>query len=529
MNTSDFVKKARETHDAHYIYLKSVYSTAKSPLIIICPTHGEFNQKPGYHLKGSGCPKCNKFRSKAEDLRKLCKRKRPDLNFDDTTIVNRKSSVIVQCRKHGKYTTSVRQILKGSNCLRCNAEDRKVSLPTIIQEARKYGYSLLDSNYINNKTPMQFRCKNDHIFFVSYQDLKKGHGCGECKGYKRYSKEELSKILEPMVEGSVSFNDYKNLHSTITVDCNKCGNVYENLGRNLIKGHGCPRCSQSKEQKGLSEFVSSLGLEFIENDRDAIEPQELDIYVPDHALAVEMNGIYWHSLGSNRDGSKKTGLHSKYHQSKLLRCSDVGISLLQFTDHEWSTKRNIVKSIIKNKFGLSSTIYARKCEKSTQVDVAEFFHNNHLHGHRSSSVNYTLSYGDKIVAAMSFSRHSKYEWELMRHCNIINTTVVGGLSRLFKAFLRDYSPNSVFSYADASFSNSFAYDSIGFRNVGLTDPGYFYWKNNKIFSRQRFQKHKLSKKLANFNPDLTEHQNMFLNGYRQYWNAGNYKFLWVKS
>ena len=61
--------------------------------------------------------------------------------------------------------------------------------------------------------------------------------------------------------------------------------------------------------------------------------------------------------------------------------------------------------------------------------------------------------------------------------------------------------------------------------IGTTKPNYFYIKNNRIYSRQQFQKHKLSRKLCEFDDSLTEVQNMFNNGYRRIWDCGHLKLI----
>lgn len=55
----EFVKKATAIHGNIYDYSNTVYISAKSNLTILCPIHGEFEQKPNNHLNGSGCPKCS--------------------------------------------------------------------------------------------------------------------------------------------------------------------------------------------------------------------------------------------------------------------------------------------------------------------------------------------------------------------------------------------------------------------------------------------------------------------------------------
>lgn len=54
-----FVGKARDIHGNKYDYSMVEYNDAKTPVVIICPKHGEFWQKPNDHLNGRGCPICN--------------------------------------------------------------------------------------------------------------------------------------------------------------------------------------------------------------------------------------------------------------------------------------------------------------------------------------------------------------------------------------------------------------------------------------------------------------------------------------
>lgn len=58
LGTAEFVARAAEKHSGKYDYSRVDYETSKDKVIIICPNHGEFNQKPTGHLSGKGCPKC---------------------------------------------------------------------------------------------------------------------------------------------------------------------------------------------------------------------------------------------------------------------------------------------------------------------------------------------------------------------------------------------------------------------------------------------------------------------------------------
>jgi hypothetical protein len=130
---------------------------------------------------------------------------------------------------------------------------------------------------------------------------------------------------------------------------------------------------------------------------------------------------------------------------------------------------------------------------------------------------------------MSFNKHPKYEWEITRFANRLETIVIGGASRLFKYFMNNYDPDQIMTYADRRYSDGNLYKKLGFELDGTTQPNYFYLMGDTIYSRQQFQKHKLEKKLAQYDSMLTESQNMFNNGYRRIWDAGHFRFIWVKD
>jgi len=56
----NFINEANKIHNDKYGYLKSIYKDSHTKLIIDCPIHGEFKQKPMAHLTlKQGCPNCH--------------------------------------------------------------------------------------------------------------------------------------------------------------------------------------------------------------------------------------------------------------------------------------------------------------------------------------------------------------------------------------------------------------------------------------------------------------------------------------
>ena len=70
-NTFKFVNRSREIHGDIYDYSRVEYFNKKSPVVIICPIHGEFLQKPSVHFDGCGCQKCMMSKGEIEVKRWL--------------------------------------------------------------------------------------------------------------------------------------------------------------------------------------------------------------------------------------------------------------------------------------------------------------------------------------------------------------------------------------------------------------------------------------------------------------------------
>ena len=313
----------------------------------------------------------------------------------------------------------------------------------------------------------------------------------------------------------------------ITYEC-ECG-MCEIISHETLKWRirhvktACVKCGGlgkgSKSENDVNEWIKSLGLTSKRNTRMIISPKELDIYLPEHNLAIEFNGSYWHS---ELHGKDKT-----YHLNKTNLCKDQGIHLIHIWEHDWILKKDLVKSRIKAKLGLNDRVYARKCvlkEINSKV-TTEFLNNHHIQGNCPASVRYGLYYSEKLIAVMTFgkSRYKKdVEYELLRYCSKQGVNVTGGASKLFKKFTREYSPASVISYSDRMWNTGGLYEQLGFEYSHSSNPAYYYTKDYFDFeNRVIYQKHKLKDKLDIFDPLLTEWENMQANSYDRIWDCGN--------
>lgn len=238
----------------------------------------------------------------------------------------------------------------------------------------------------------------------------------------------------------------------------------------------------------ISEFLSSLDIDFITSSKNIISPQQIDIFIPSHKLGIEFNGIYWHS---------ELFKIKKYHLNKTNECIKKGINLIHIFEDDWILKNDIVKSIIRNKLNKTENrIFARNC-KIEEIDTKTaklFLEENHIQGFSSSSIKVGLFYKSELVSIMTFG--NKYikkikEFELSRFCSKINTIVIGGAEKLFSYVLKKYNPPKIISYSDLSIFGGSLYEKIGFKFNKLSKPNYYWVVNGQRYHRFTFNKKKL--------------------------------------
>jgi hypothetical protein len=267
------------------------------------------------------------------------------------------------------------------------------------------------------------------------------------------------------------------------------------------------------------EFIKQLYSGWtIENDRTLLQGKELDLILPDLGLCFEYNGSYWHS---------EHKVEENYHLNKTTQVEQLDFQLIHINEYAWINKRQIVESRIRSLLGLTTKIPARKCTVQKIKYPKEFLDSNHLQGRGvPTGINYGLYYENQLVATMTFSKsryRHEYQYELIRYCNLLNTTIIGGASKLLKAFEREYNPTSIVSYANRDYSQGNLYQQLGFAYVDVTKPGYTYNKRGEELhlSRFKFQKAKLQSILSNYDSQLTELENMHNHNYYRVYDSGN--------
>lgn len=280
-------------------------------------------------------------------------------------------------------------------------------------------------------------------------------------------------------------------------------------------------------QETLIAKIRDFGVEATADDRSIIKPLELDIVIKDKKIAVEFNGMYWHSYGKHDEEDRFR------HLRKLELANRAGYDLIQVTDKEYVEKQDLVMSMIRSRLGLyDRVIRAGKCSirNVPTPEQKTFLEDNHIQGYVRSSKAFGLYLEDELVSIMTFgkSRYSRdHEYELLRFASRAGLKVHGAAGKLFKHFVRTARPSSIVSYCDISKFTGKMYESIGFNLIRRSLPNYVYFNSKGVYiTRYQAQKHKLKDVLESFDPTLSESENMFSNGFRRYWDCGNNVYQW---
>lgn len=418
------------------------------------------------------------------------------------------------CREHKNDARLAKMIVNGTNMVNPFAREdikQKIKATNLL----RYGVQ----NPMQNKKIAAKSSANLMKYNLTERNLKRGYNVLSQKTAQTFTLELLT-----------DFENYSGItNGTIyKFRCKVCNTEFDykwNNSKNLK--YACPHCHpyyRSRGEEEIANFIKSLNVDALLNDRillkDAVN-SELDVYIPSRNLAIEFNGLYWHSEAQGKD--------RYYHLDKTIACAEQGTQLIHIFEDEWENKQQIVKARLRHLLRATKyKIQARKCEIKEVANIvsSKFLNKYHLQGAINAPINLGLFYRNRLVALMSFGKprfNKNYKYELLRYCTIANFSILGGAGKLLNYFIRRYD-GSIISYADRRWSNGGLYKKIGFKELKPSQPAYFYVNEDGRHNRVKFQKHKLQDKLNNYDPNLSESENMYQNGYNRIWDCGNLVF-----
>lgn len=324
----------------------------------------------------------------------------------------------------------------------------------------------------------------------------------------------------------------------------------------------CPKCgtfplrSHYSQNGSMYEYeIAGLypNLSVTHYKPDFMKGKEIDLYDPVAKVGIEFHGLFSHSSRLNKSCTK--------HATKADLCEKAGIQLIQIFETEWVQRKDCVIDKLDAIFHRDmERVFARKLEVRELNDaagrklVSSFMDKNHIQGHAMSQWAVGLFRGDEPLAVCTFKYGTGYAtgghvagteryWELNRYATRLHCSVVGGISRCVKAFLRAHEGvDRIVSFADRRWTcpSRSAYSSSGFVETGRCPVNYIYTDLNPhhpVHSKQYMRKSQImrrasadpsGKEATVYSPDLTENEMAIKLGFYRLYDAGKIRYEYAK-
>lgn len=266
---AEFLEEARSVHGDKYDYSQVDYQGNKVKVKIGCPVHGYFWQVPKLHLKGSNCPKCNKSYKLSQEMfkKKATLKHKNKYRYQKSIYKNVRTPVIITCPIHGDFLQKPREHLSGHGCPVC-ANALPVSKDIFLQRAaqiHKNFYIYDKINYENRNIKVEIICPKHGSFWQTPSKHLFGQGCPKCAIEKsRISFEDFISRANKIHDNKYNYSKVKILgtRNKIEIICPKHGSFWQTVDVHL-SGHGCPLCKQSKGEFSISKYLKSKKLKYI--------------------------------------------------------------------------------------------------------------------------------------------------------------------------------------------------------------------------------------------------------------------------
>ena len=324
---------------------------------IICPVHGMFEQIIRNHLRGDGCKKCYREKTKKvkftkEQFLDYIKNTHDDLDKYDFSNLPEQfdlpyyaKPVTFICKEHGEFTIKYNKFLNGQGCPYCSGkkktDEQYRELLSKLHPELDFSMSKVsecDSNY-----KIWVRCPQHGMKYTRLYHLLNGcGGCYECGNEKSRktqipTQEEFEEKVR-RVHGDkydTSKVEYINSHTKIEIICPKHGSFWTTPTSFISRKSGCPICSSSHLEHEMNQFLMKNNIKSIPQKHfQWLGLQSLDFYLPDYNVGIECQGIQ-HFIPTNNFGSKKVEDCFEhiltYDIRKYVRCKENGLTLLYFT------------------------------------------------------------------------------------------------------------------------------------------------------------------------------------------------------
>jgi hypothetical protein len=222
--TQIFINKAKIKHHHFYDYTLVEYSNNFTKVRIICPIHGEFQQRPNQHLNGNGCYECGRIKTIQKQTGLLSDFiNRANIihskfySYENAKYQTARIKLLVTCPIHGDFSITPDNHLRDKGCHKCAKmiinRHRTAKSKNFKEKARLYHnnfYTYENSIFNGVREKLLVTCPIHRDFSVTPDNHLRGRGCPSCNNSRGETKIEniLIKLGVPFSK-QIRFNDCK--------------------------------------------------------------------------------------------------------------------------------------------------------------------------------------------------------------------------------------------------------------------------------------------------------------------------------
>lgn len=214
-----------------------------------------------------------------------------------TICVDSRTKMEWECEYGHRWFAKYNCIQQGHWCPICYRSSTKNGLQKCRDMAIKNGGHCLASEYVNNRTKMEWKCARGHLWSACCYSIDYGSWCPYCIGKARLSISECKKLAESK-GGQCMSSRYINVHTKYKWKCFE-GHTWTASYSDVKKATWCPKCAFRESQKLLTTIISALFPKYcvLSEYRDFVWQKmsnghklSFDIYIPELKLAIERDG-----------------------------------------------------------------------------------------------------------------------------------------------------------------------------------------------------------------------------------------------
>lgn len=268
---------------------------------------------------------------------------------------NGRTKMMIRCKKCS-YIFSARpsSLYMGHGCPNCVGLARKTEkqfkkeLSIVRPDMEVIG------EYYSTTKKTDFRCKVcGHVWNTTPNAVLHRTGCPVCAGTLKKTHELFIKQMSVKHPTIQVIGKYQNNRVKVQCKCLQCGELFMGIPHAMIDSmHGCPRCSCSKGEKRIQNWLKENKIQFLSeyrfSDCKALHPLPFDFYIPSKNLIIEYDGKQHYEINEFFGGKEAFEKLKTHDDIKNQYCIDKHIRLLRIPYWDFDKIDEILKHTLTN-------------------------------------------------------------------------------------------------------------------------------------------------------------------------------------